>query len=109
MKERRQFVRKRCKLNIIFYTNENKMSFGGINVGALDLGEGGMMLEFYSDVKKGCYGNIEFTLNSSGFDHIVKTKILIKWNNKEEGRIGVKFVDLSEKDRIEIRNFIETL
>lgn len=103
--EKRAYKRKDCNINIVFNKMDGDYVFGGVNIRAVNISEGGMMLEFMSDISVGTKGIIEFTLPHTST--VITTRAIVRWNNKDIGKIGIEFLEVTKRYKEEIKRFVE--
>src|SRR3984957_5488580 len=82
------------------YVALNSSTSGGI---LTDVSEGGMALNL---VGPPVSDDVHLDLNLSGSDEHFQTKGQITWTKDSEHRVGLKFVDLTESSRLQIKKWL---
>jgi TonB family protein len=82
------------------YVALNSSTSGGI---LTDVSEGGMALDL---VGPPVSDDVLLDLNLSGSDEHVQTKGQVTWTKDSERRVGLKFVDLTESSRLQIKKWL---
>jgi TonB family protein len=82
------------------YVALNSSASGGI---LTDVSEGGMALNL---VGPPVSDDVHLDLNLSGSDEHFQTKGQVTWTKDSERRVGVKFVDLTESSRLQIKKWL---
>ncbi|HTG29271.1 MAG TPA: TonB family protein [Methylomirabilota bacterium] len=82
------------------YVALNSSTSGGV---LTDVSEGGMALNL---VGPPVSDDVLLDLNLSGSDEHFQTKGQVTWTKESEGRVGLKFMDLTESSRLQIKKWL---
>ncbi|HTG29613.1 MAG TPA: PilZ domain-containing protein, partial [Methylomirabilota bacterium] len=82
------------------YVALNSSTSGGI---LTDVSEGGMALNL---VGPPVSDDVLLDLNLSGSDEHFQTKGQVTWTKESEGRVGLKFMDLTESSHLQIKKWL---
>jgi uncharacterized protein (TIGR02266 family) len=104
--ERRQFQRATLKASVSL-TSESNFYTGFMN----DISEGGLFVATHNVIPRGSRMEIEFSLPDDDEPiHVLgEVRWVVEYNPLSDGHpgMGLQFVDLKEKDRVRIEQFVK--
>ena len=110
--ERRKYPRFSVDLPIQYFPMDSSISSNGR---AMNLSEGGILIHSPEQMERGQHLRSKLSFNLGLEINTIKTKAEVVWSDtylngaRGEYRSGVKFIDIAQKDKTKLENFLRSL